>query len=150
MLGWHVALGQVAGIKGEDECAMMEGKIVDHALSLHSLGTTPICTVPFFMRLRGGSCENVPRHWTCTKCFAERCWPVRSKWYGCGERRNNSLAPWNGRNKGKECLGPIGSCSSGRTQLCAAHGERQKTTCCAYTQRSAWGWSWALSFYHPS
>ena len=36
--GWHDALGQVAGVKGEEVYAMMGGKIVDHALSWYTLG----------------------------------------------------------------------------------------------------------------
>ena len=43
--GWHVALGQVAGIKGGDVYAMMGWKMVDHALSLYTPGVTPSCTV---------------------------------------------------------------------------------------------------------
>ena len=43
--GRHVALGQVAGIKGVDVYAMMGGKSVDHALSLETLGVTSNCTV---------------------------------------------------------------------------------------------------------
>ena len=54
--GRHVALGQVAGIKGVDVCAMMGGKIVDHALSLETLGIASNCTVSFFLRLRKKMC----------------------------------------------------------------------------------------------
>ena len=98
--GKHDALAQVAGIKGLDVYAMMGGKIVDHALSLETLGFTSNCTVSFFLRLRGGSRENVLGQWTCTTCFAERCWPARVRRYRCGELRNNDSAPWNAK-KGK-------------------------------------------------
>ena len=105
--GRHLALGQVARIKGLDVHARMGGKIVDHALKLETLGITSNYTVSFFLRLRGGSRENVPGLWTCTNCFAERCWPVRVRCYRCGEPRNNESAPWNPK-KGKGPKGPLG------------------------------------------
>ena len=77
----HVALGLVAGVMNMDVHAMVGGRNVDHSLSLESLGNTSNCTVSFFSRLRGGSRENVPGQWTCSNCFAERCWPVRMKCY---------------------------------------------------------------------
>ena len=97
--GSHVALGLVAGVMGMDVYAMVGG-IVDHSLSLDSLGITSNCTVSFFSRLRGGSRENVPGQWTCSKCLAERCWPVRTKCYLCGAPRHADSAPWNDK-KGK-------------------------------------------------
>ena len=72
--GSQVALGLVAGVM--DTYAMVGGKVVDHSLSLECIGITPNCTVSFFSRLRGGSRDNVPGQWTCSFCFAERCWPL--------------------------------------------------------------------------
>ena len=66
------------------------------------------CTVSFFSQLRGGSRENVPGQWTCSNCFAERCWPVRIKCYQCGAPRNSDSAPWNDKKKGKGPKGPLG------------------------------------------
>ena len=91
--GSHVALGLVAGVMGMDVYAMVGGKIVDHSLSLGSLGITSNCTVSFFSRLRGGSRDNVPGQWTCSTCFAERCWPVRVKCYQCGAPRHADSVP---------------------------------------------------------
>ena len=98
--GSHVALGLVAGVTGMDMYAMVGGKIVDHSLSLESLGITSNCTVSFFSRLRGGSRDNVPGQWTCSICFAERCWPVRVKCYRCGAPRQADSVPFNDK-KGK-------------------------------------------------
>ena len=97
---FRVALGLVAGVMGMDVYAMVGGKIVDHSLSLESLGITLNCTVSFFSRLRGGSRDNVPGQWTCSNCLAERCWPVRIKCYGCGAPRHADSVPLNDK-KGK-------------------------------------------------
>ena len=51
--GSQVALGLVAGVMGMDMYAMVGGKVVDHSLSLESLGITSNCTVSFFSGLRG-------------------------------------------------------------------------------------------------
>ena len=93
--GSQVALGLVAGVIGMDMYAMVGGKVVDHSLSLERIGITPNCTVSFFSRLRGGSRDNVPGQWTCSFCFAERCWPVRVKCYPCGTPRQADPIPFN-------------------------------------------------------
>ena len=101
------ALGLVAGVMGMDMYAMVGGKVVDHSLSLECIGITPNCTVSFFFRLRGGSRDNVPGQWTCSFCFAERCWPVRVKCYRCGTPRQAEPIPFNDK-KGKGPKGPLG------------------------------------------
>ena len=101
------ALGQVAGVMGMDMYAMVGGKVVDHSLSLECIGITPNCTVSFFFRLRGGSRDNVPGQWTCSFCFAERCWPVRAKCYRCGTPRQAEPIPFNDK-RGKGPKGPLG------------------------------------------
>ena len=103
----HVALGLVAGVMGMDVYAMAGGRIVNHSLSLESLGISSNCTESFFSRLRGGSRENVSGQWTCSNCFAERCWPVRTKCYWCGGPPTADSAPWND-NKWKGPKGPLG------------------------------------------
>ena len=65
--GCHVALGLVAGVMDMDVYAMVGGRIVNHSLSLESLGITSNCAVSFFSRLRGGSRDNVPGQWTCSR-----------------------------------------------------------------------------------
>ena len=105
--GSHDALGLVAGVMGMDVYAMVGGKIVDHSLSLESLGVFPNCTVSFFSRLRGGSRDNVPGQWMCSMCFAERCWPVRNKCYQCGAPRHADSVPLNDK-KGRGPKGPLG------------------------------------------
>ena len=87
--------------------AMVGGKIVDHSLSLERIGITSNCTVSFFSRLRGGSRDNVPGQWTCSFCFAERCWPVRVKCYRCGNPRQADPILFNDK-KGKGPKGPLG------------------------------------------
>ena len=47
--GSHVALGLVAGVMGTDLYAMVGGKIVNHSLSLESLGITSNCTVSSYL-----------------------------------------------------------------------------------------------------
>ena len=121
--GSHDALGLVAGVMGIDVYAMVGGKILNHSLSLESLGITSNCTVSFFPRLRGGSRDNVPGQWTCSNCLAERCWPVRTKCYRCGAPRHADSAPWNDK-KEKVPEAPWVSCSSEITQCCAAHVHR--------------------------
>ena len=91
--GSQVALGLVAGVIGMDMCAMVGGKVVDHSLSASN------CTVSFFSRLRGGSRDNVPGQWTCSFCFAERCWPVRVKCYRCGSPRQADPIPFNDKKR---------------------------------------------------
>ena len=105
--GCHVALGLVAGVMGVDVYAMVGGRIVNHSLSLESLGITSSCTVSFFSRLRGGSRDNVLGQWTCSNCLAERCWPVRTKCYWCGAPRHADSAPSNDK-EGKGLKGPLG------------------------------------------
>ena len=105
--GSHVALGLVAGVMGMDVYAMVGGRIVNHSLSLESLGITSNCTVSFFSRLRGGSRENVPWQWTCSNCLAERCWPVRTTCCRCGAPRQADSALGNDK-KGKGPKGPLG------------------------------------------
>ena len=61
----------------------------------------------FFSRLRGGSRDNVLGQWTCSMCFAERCWPVRVKCYRCGAPRQADSVPFNDK-KGKGPKGPLG------------------------------------------
>ena len=117
-----------AGVMGRDVHAMVVGRIVNHSLSLESLGVTSNCTVSFFSPLRSGSRDNVPGQWTCSNCLAERCWPVRIKCYQCGAPRHADSAPWNDK-KGR-------SCSSEGTQLCAAHYQ-QSATCSAPAWRPA-------------
>ena len=49
--------------------------------------------------------------WTCSNCFAERCWPVRTKCYRCGKPRGDALLPprkGKGRGKGERPQGPLG------------------------------------------
>ena len=38
---------------------------------------------------QGGSREDVPGQWTCSQCFAPRCWPVRKRCHRCGAARDD-------------------------------------------------------------
>ena len=62
-----------------DVCATIGGKLVDINSTLSACGVTPDCTVRLHARIRGGSRENVPGQRTCSNCFADRCWPVRTR-----------------------------------------------------------------------
>ena len=57
----HVAVGLVAGVMGMDVYVMVGGRIVNHSLSLESLGITSNCTVSFFSRHRGGRVQIASR-----------------------------------------------------------------------------------------
>ena len=76
--GCHVALGLVAGVMGVDVYAKVGGRIVNHSLSLESLGITSSCTVSFFSRLRGGlvtTCLGSGRVQIASRSVAGQCEP---------------------------------------------------------------------------
>ena len=77
-------LSHIIGTGGLDVYATVYGKIVDLSSTLSSAGIVGDCTVHIHHRLRGGSREDVPGQWTCSQCFAPRCWPVRKRCYRCG------------------------------------------------------------------
>ena len=70
------------------------------------------CTVHIHYRLRGGSREDVPGQWTCSQCFAPRCWPVRKRYHRCGavraEMPASSKGSDKGNGKGDGAFGPLG------------------------------------------
>ena len=103
-------LSQVVGTDGLDVYAMMNGKILDLCSTLKSCGITDGCTVHVHFRLRGGSREDVPGQWTCSHCFAPRCWPVRKRCYRCGEARDDVPVSAKGKGNGKAdvAVGPLG------------------------------------------
>ena len=105
-------LSQVIGTDGLDVYAMMNGKIVDLRSTLWFCGITDGCTVHIHYRLRGGSREDVPGQWTCSQCFAPRCWPVRKRCYRCGAAREDmpvsSKGKEKGNGKGDIAVGPLG------------------------------------------
>ena len=61
-------------------------------------------------RLRGGSREDVPGQWTCSQCFAPRCWPVLKR--RCDAAREDlhvsSKVKEKGNGKGDTAVGPLG------------------------------------------
>ena len=71
----EVLHGIVGGGELGDVCNDWE-MLVGINSTLSAYGVTPDCTVHLHARMRGGSRENVPGQWTCSNCFAERCWPV--------------------------------------------------------------------------
>ena len=103
-------LSQVVGTDGLDVYVMMNGKILDLCSTLKSCGITDGCTVHVHFRLRGGSREDVPGQWTCSHCFATRCWPVRKRCYRCGEARDDVpvSAKVKGNGKADVTTGPLG------------------------------------------
>ena len=98
LLGLVVGLGE----HDDDVHAMVSGKRVDLNTRLALGGITPSCMVYICAMMRGGSLKNVPGQWTCSNCFAERCWPARTRCYRCGEPFGTAPPPWKGKGKGKE------------------------------------------------
>ena len=90
--------------------ATMNGMILDLCSTLLSCGITDGCTVHVHFRLRGGSREDVPGQWTCSQCFAPRCWPVRKRCYRCGAARDDLPVSAKGKGNGKVdvAVGPLG------------------------------------------
>ena len=80
--------------------AMVNGKIVDLRSALLFCGITDGCTVHIHCRLRGGSREDLPGQWTCSQCFAPRCWPVRERCFRCGAAREDMPVSSKGKEKG--------------------------------------------------
>ena len=103
-------LSQVVGMDGLDVYAMMNGKILDSRSTLRHCGITNDCTVHIRYRLRGGSREDVPGQWTCSQCFAPRCWPVRKRCCRCGAARDDLPVSSKGKGNGKVdvAVGPLG------------------------------------------
>ena len=104
-------LSQVVGTNGLDVYAMMNRKILNLRSTLSSCGITDGCTVHIHFRLRGGSREGVPGQWTCSQCFAPRCWPVRKRCYRCGAEREDLPVSSKGKGNGKGdvvAVGPLG------------------------------------------
>ena len=103
-------LSQVVGTDGLDVYVTMNGKILDLCSTLKSCGITDGCTVHVHFRLRGGSREDVPGQWTCSQCFAPRCWPVRKRCYRCGAARDDApvSAKVKGNGKADVTTGPLG------------------------------------------
>ena len=97
-------LSRVVGTDGLDVYAMMNGKI------LHLRSTLRFCGIHIHYRLRGGSREDVPGQWTCSQCFAPRCWPVRKRCYRCGAAREELpvSSKEKGNGKGDTAVGPLG------------------------------------------
>ena len=85
-------------------CALVHGKIVDLSSTLSSAGIVGDCTVHIHHRLRGGSREDVPGQWTCSHCFAPRCWPVRKRCYRCGAAREDLPVSSKGKGMGEGTL----------------------------------------------
>ena len=86
----EVLHGVIGGGELGDVCATIGSKLVDINSTLSACGVTPDCTVRLHARIRGGSRENVPGEWTCSNCFADRCWPVRTRCSRCGEPRGDA------------------------------------------------------------
>ena len=103
-------LSQVVGTDGLDVYATMNGKTLDLRSTLLSCGITDGCTVHIHFRLRGGSREDVPGQWTCSQCYAPRCWPVRKRCYRCGAARDDLPVSAKGKVNGKVdvAVGPLG------------------------------------------
>ena len=89
---------------------MMNGKVLDLRSTLRFCGINGGCTVHIHYRLRGGSREDVPGQWTCSQCFAPRCWPVRKRCYRCGAAREDLPVSYKGKGNGKGdiAVGPLG------------------------------------------
>ena len=53
---------------------------------------------------------DVPGQWTCSQCFAPRCWPVRERCYRCGAAREDLpvSSKGKGNEKGDIAVGPLG------------------------------------------
>ena len=102
-------LSRVVGTDGLD-VYVTNGKILDLRSTLLSCGITDGCTVHVHFRLRGGSREDVPGQWTCSQCFAPRCWPVRKRCYLCGAARDDLPVSAKGKGNGKVdvAVGPLG------------------------------------------
>ena len=90
--------------------ATVHGKIVDLSSTLSSAGIFGYCTLHIHHRLRGGSREDVPGQWTCSQCFATRCWPVRERCCRCGAAREDLPVSSEGKGNGKGdiAVGPLG------------------------------------------
>ena len=91
--GLEEILSHVIGTDGLDGYAMVHGKIVNLNSTLSSAGIVDGCTVYIHRRLRGGSREDVPGHWTCSQCNAPRCWPARKKGAAGVEQPQRSCLP---------------------------------------------------------
>ena len=78
--------------------------------TLSSGGIVGDCTVHIHHRLRGGSREDVTGQWTCSQCFAPRCWPVLKSCCPCGAAREDLPVSSKGKGNGKGdiAVGPLG------------------------------------------
>ena len=103
-------LSHVIGTDGLDVYSMVHGKIVNLSSTLSSAGIVGDCTVHIHHRLRGGSREDVLGQWTCSQCFAPRCWPVRKRCYRCGAAREDLPVSSKGKGNGQGdiAVGPLG------------------------------------------
>ena len=81
------SLEEVLGLGMEDVHLTYMGRMVLGKDSLAEAGILDNGTVNICWRLRGGSREDVPGHWTRGHCNALRCWPARKRCYRCGELR---------------------------------------------------------------
>ena len=84
-----------------DVCAMVHGRMVELRSTLSSVGIVGGCTVYIHHRLRGRSREDVLGQWTCSQCFAPRCWPVSKRCYWCGAAKEELPTSSKGSEKGK-------------------------------------------------
>ena len=74
-------LSHVFGTDGLDVYASVRGKIVNLSSTLSTAGIVGDCTVYNHHHITKGSREDVPGQWTCSQCFAPRCWTVRTRCY---------------------------------------------------------------------
>ena len=98
---WHERIGLNRGDSGQDGYyTTIGGKILDPDAPVGRLGLGEGTDVIYQKRLRGGGYGGggkggaggnrpaVPGEWTCTTCWAPRCWPVKTTCYQCGTPRD--------------------------------------------------------------
>ena len=99
---WGERVGLVCGGSGQEGYfTTIGGKMLDPKVPIQGLGLADGMEVVYHVRLRGGgyggngkggtggSRPAVPGEWTCTTCWATRCWPVKTTCYQCGTARND-------------------------------------------------------------
>ena len=95
-----VVRGHVEAVSWEMCMLQLGGSWWASNSTLSTCGVTPDCTVRLHARIRSGSLENVPGQWTRSNCFADRCWPVRTRCCRCREPRGDAFPPlWKGKRR---------------------------------------------------
>ena len=133
---WFERVGLSGGGSGlEGYFTTVGGKKLDPEVPIGTLGLVEGMEVVYQGRLRGGGYGGggkggggsnrpvIPGEWTCTTCWAPRCWPVKTTCYQCGTARDGGAGSKGGGGGGTGAQG--GGGVKGGARVIGPNGRNQ-------------------------